>query len=70
MNAIEFEATIKNGTIEIPPEYVKSLADRVRVILLVEEAPTSTVNFIDQLIAQPMRVRGFRPLSREESHAR
>jgi hypothetical protein len=42
----------------------------VRVILLVEEASKTTMNFIDQLLAHPMRVQGFRPLSREEIYAR
>jgi hypothetical protein len=38
--------------------------------LLVEETPKTTVNFIDQLLAHPVRVQGFRPLSREEIYAR
>jgi len=40
------------------------------VILLVEEASKTTVNFIDQLLAHPVRVKGFRPLTREEVYAR
>jgi len=39
MYAIEFQATIKNGIIEVPHQYRKHLSKRVRVILLVEEAP-------------------------------
>ena len=70
MNAIEFQATIKNGIIEIPREYLEDLADRVRGILLVGEAPASTANLIDQLLAQPVRMKGFRPLTREEVHVR
>jgi hypothetical protein len=70
MNAIEFQATVKNGVIEIPPEHAKNLAERVRVILLVENAPQSTTNLIDELITRPVRVKGFRPLSREDAHAR
>ena len=69
MHALEFYATIKNGIIEIPREYLKNLTNRVRVILLVEEAK-SAVNFIDELLAHPVRVRGFRPLTREEVYAR
>jgi hypothetical protein len=42
----------------------------VRVILLVEEVSKTTVNFIDQLLAHPVRVKGFRPLTREEIYAR
>jgi len=70
MYAIEFQATVKNGVIEIPRQYLRNLTNRVRVILLVEEADKTTVNFIDQLLAHPVRVKGFRPLTREEVHAR
>lgn len=70
MQAIEFQATIKNGTIEIPRQYLKNLSKRVRVILLVEQTPKSTMNLIDQLLAHPVQVQGFRPLTREEIYAR
>ena len=70
MRAIEFQAIIKNGVIEIPRQYLSNLSNRVRVILLVEQTPKTTVNFIDQLLAHPVRVQGFRPLTREEIYAR
>jgi hypothetical protein len=70
MYVIEFQATVKDGIIEIPRKYLRNLTTRVRVILLAEESPKSTVNFIDQLLAHPVRVKGFRPLTREEVHAR
>mgnify|MGYP000216548033 CR=1 FL=1 len=70
MQAIEFQAVIKNGVIKIPHRYLRSLSSRVRVILLIEQMPETTANFIDQLLAQPVRVRGFRPLTREEIYAR
>jgi len=70
MQAIEFQTIIKNGVIEIPRQYLRNLSNRVRVILLVEQTPKSTVNFIDQLLAHPVRVQGFRPLTREEIYAR
>jgi len=69
MHAIEFQTTIKNGIIEIPRQYLRNLSNRVRVILLVEQTPKTTVNFIDQLLAHPVRVPGFRPLTREEIYA-
>jgi hypothetical protein len=40
--AIEFETTIKNGIIEIPEAYRGRIQQRVRVILLGEEATTPT----------------------------
>ncbi|MFQ6016068.1 MAG: hypothetical protein ACE5NP_11580 [Anaerolineae bacterium] len=70
MYAIEFQTTVKNGIIEIPRKYLKNITNRVRVILLVEETSKTTVNFIDQLLAQPVRVEGFHPLTREEVYAR
>ena len=70
MYAIEFQATVKDGMIEIPQQYRKNLSKRVRVILLIEEVPSATRNFIDQLLTHPVKVEGFRPLTREESHAR
>ncbi|GIX47878.1 MAG: hypothetical protein KatS3mg131_2089 [Candidatus Tectimicrobiota bacterium] len=70
MFAIEFQATVKEGMIEIPRQYLGKITNRVRVILLVEEAPETTTTFIDQLLAHPVRVKGFRPLSREEIYAR
>ena len=35
-----------------------------------EEAPKATANLIDRLLVHPLRVKGFRPLSREEIYAR
>jgi len=70
MYAIEFQTTVKNGIIEIPRQYLRNITNRVRVILMVEEASKTTANFIDRLLAQPVRVKGFRPLTREEVYAR
>ncbi|MEW6102759.1 MAG: hypothetical protein AB1630_02905 [bacterium] len=69
MNAIEFQTTIENNIIEIPSKYLSNLTNRVRVILLVE-GTKSAVNFIDELLAHPVRVKGFRPLTREEVYAK
>jgi hypothetical protein len=65
MYAVEFQAKIKNGAIEIPEEYRKRFKERVRVILLAEEE-RPTANLIDQLLQHPLKVAGFKPLSREE----
>lgn len=66
MFVVEFQATVKDGVIEIPRQYLRDLPNRVRVILLVEEASQPTTNFIDQLLAHPIQVKDFRPLTREE----
>jgi len=69
MYAVEFQAKIKNGTIEIPEVYRSRLKDRVRVILLAEEESTMG-NLIDQLLQRPLTVAGFKPCTRDEIYER
>ncbi len=70
MYFIEFQTTVKNGIIEIPRRYLRNLTKQVRVVLLVEETSKPTVNLIDQLLAQPVQMKDFRPLTREQVYAR
>jgi hypothetical protein len=70
MDIIEFQTEIKNGIIEIPDEYRNQLTKHVRVILLPGEKSPTTKNFIEVLLAHPLRVKDFCPLTREEAHAR
>ena len=65
MQAVEFQAKIKNGTIEIPSQYQDKLKEVVRVIILTDEGETTT-NLIDQLLTTPLKVKDFRPLTRTE----
>ena len=65
MQAVEFQAKIKNGMIEIPAQYKDKLKEIVRVIILTDESETTT-NLIDQLLASPLKVKNFKPLSRAE----
>jgi hypothetical protein len=69
MYAVEFQAKIKDGTIEIPAVYRHRFKERVRVILLAEEEGT-TVNLIDQLLQHPLKVAGFKPFARDELYER
>jgi hypothetical protein len=69
MYAVEFQAKVKNGFIEIPPQYRDSLKQTVRVIVLAE-ASEKTPNLIDQLLEHPLRIQGFKPLTRDELYAR
>ncbi len=69
MKTIEFQARVKEGKIEIPSQYAREISERVHVILLVEEQAETTGDFIDYLLAHPVRVKGFRPLTREEIYA-
>ena len=65
MNAVEFQADIKNGTIEIPAEYRNDVKGTVRVIVLSSE-PKQQADIIDRLLAEPLQADHFRPLTREE----
>jgi hypothetical protein len=69
MYAVEFQAQIKNGSIEIPEVYRDRFKERVRLILLAEEASPSG-DLIDQLLQHPLKVAGFTPLTREELYER
>ena len=70
MYAAEFRTKVKNGMIEIPEEYKVHFKSLVRVILLTDESQALSVNLIDQLLANPVKVRNFRPLTREAIYAR
>jgi len=70
MQSVEFQTTVRNGIIEIPPEWRGSFKNRVRVILQAEETSAPAKNLIDQLLASLVRLKTFRPIPREELHAR
>jgi hypothetical protein len=65
MYAVEFQTKVKDGIIEIPEIYRDRFKERVRVILMTEEESLGA-NLIEQLLNTPLRVAGFRPLTREE----
>ena len=69
MQTVEFEAKVSNGTIEIPEIYRNRIKERVHVILRIDE-PQKGKSFIDELLDKPVRVSGFKPLSRDASHER
>jgi len=65
MYAIEFQTKVENGHIEIPTEFKDRLAGCVRVIVLAEEQPAKT-DLLDRLLADPIKLEDFKPLTREE----
>jgi hypothetical protein len=65
MYAIEFTTSVRNGMIQIPVQYRDKLRDMVRVIILADKRE-KTNNLIDQLLESPLKIKGFRPLSRDE----
>lgn len=70
MYAVEFQTIIKNGVIEIPVEYRQEFQHNGRVLLLAEDIAQTTISLIDQLLARPLRLENFHPLTREEIYAR
>jgi hypothetical protein len=69
MAAIEFEAIINDGSIVVPEEYRNRLKGQVRVRIVGEEKQ-SDGKLIDELLAQPLTIADFRPLTRDEIYAR
>ncbi len=69
MAAIEFEARIDNGSIPVPEEYRDRLKGIVRVRIVDKEA-ASEGSMIDELLAEPIVISDFRPLTRVEIYAR
>ncbi|HMV50390.1 MAG TPA: hypothetical protein PLD20_13470 [Blastocatellia bacterium] len=67
MYAIEFQTKVESGRIEIPAEFKDQLAGYVRVIVLTEEKQAK-INLLDRLLANPIKLDCFEPLTREEIH--
>jgi hypothetical protein len=70
MVAAEFVTKIKEGVIEVPEAHRERFKDHVKVILLAEEETHENGDLIARLLADPLDVPGFVPLTREEAHAR
>ena len=67
MQAIEFSAIVENGVIPIPRQYKKSVADKVRVIVLSEtekEKPKKK-----KIYSIGINMKGYK-FSREEANER
>jgi nicotinate-nucleotide pyrophosphorylase len=69
MQAIEFQAKVKDGSITIPEQYRDSIKGNVRVILLAEDT-TENLDMIEYLLANPLNVRNFKPFTRKEIYER
>jgi ureidoglycolate hydrolase len=69
MHAIEFQATINQGIIEIPQQYRHQLSKHAKVIVLMEETPQKT-GIVTQLLQHPLKRQHFTPLNREEIYER
>jgi ureidoglycolate hydrolase len=70
MQMIEFRAKIKNGIIQIPAKFKGKVAEDVQVILVSKSEKSSKADLIDELMAHPLKSKGFKPMTRDEAHAR
>ena len=70
MQTIEFRAKIKNGIIHIPARFKGKVAEEVQVILVSQVEKNSQPDIIDELMSHPLKVKGFKSLTRDETHAR
>ncbi|MEH2293713.1 hypothetical protein [Nostoc sp.] len=70
LNAVEFQAKIQNGLIQIPDEYKQELneGDDIKVIVLVNKKLFPKKDIIDELTDNPVQVNGV--LTREEVYSR
>jgi hypothetical protein len=69
MAAIEFDALITNGTIEIPASQRDQLSGPVHVIVL-SQCQVANRSKIDELLAHPLSASAFKPLTRQQANER
>jgi hypothetical protein len=70
MVTVQFETKVKNGVIQIPKKYQGKFSDHVRVILKVEAKKSAASNYLDYLMANPVKIKNFKRLTREQIYAR
>ena len=70
MVTVQFQAKIKNGVIQVPKKYQGKFNDNVRVVLRVESKKAAPSNYLDVLMAHPVKVKNFQRLTREQVYVR
>ncbi|MEL6815335.1 MAG: hypothetical protein AAFP03_11045 [Cyanobacteria bacterium J06598_3] len=73
MNTIEFQASIKNGVIQIPAEYQQDLQNTDTIAVTIQKVVQkrfSSTGIIDRLTKNPVVVEEVKPFTREETHDR
>jgi hypothetical protein len=65
MIAIEFQARVKDGTIEVPEQYRDQVNGDVRIIILRTDRQKKG-KIIQRLLQQPLQDASFRPFTRNE----
>lgn len=73
MSTVEFQATVKNGVIEIPDQYQQEVEAMEVVEVFVKKAEKQkkkVSGFLKELIENPIEVKDFKPLTRDEIYDR
>lgn len=75
MQAIEFETDVKNRSIKIPHKFSILESKHVRFVALFDSGthvPNSKKkpSFVDNLLLNPLKIKNFKPMKREEVYER
>jgi len=75
MQAIEFESIIEDQSIPLPKSPALPHGQAVRVVVMYEQVMPEKISVphddaIARLIAEPLAIPGFIPMSRDEAHER
>ena len=73
MSTIKFQATVKNGLIEIPDQYQQEVEamEVIEVVVKKAEKQNKKISgFLKELIENPIEVKDFKPLTRDEIYDR
>jgi len=70
MVTVQFQAKVKNGVIQIPRKYQGRFGENVRVILKAENHKGATLTYLDSLMANPVKIKNFKSLTRDQIHTR
>ena len=73
MSTVEFQAIVKNGVIEIPEQYQQEVEamEVVEVVVKKAEKQKKKISgFFKELTENPIEVKDFKPLTRDEIYDR
>jgi hypothetical protein len=70
VNSFEFKAQIKQGMIEIPPEYQQNIQEGSDVKVIIVSEKKEKPRLMDQLAEKPISVKGWNKPTRDEIHER
>jgi len=69
MRVIKFKTKVRGGIIKIPEKYQKEMQDNKDVVVLLQ-TEDSEEDFIDYLLKNPLNLKSFTPMKRDEIYDR